>query len=97
MRRDETMSERLERSLAYCSKADERLVGELSLAGVDLNILQTLFELADDDPMYEVFPVGPAQAAALQPYVSEAIDLDRYNYYVECHAVPEDPVTAPSR
>jgi len=75
---------RAERTLSYFSKVDERLVGEYPLDGVDLSLLQDLFGVEDDDPMYEVYLVGPSQASALQPFVPEPIALQRYDYFVDC-------------
>lgn len=91
------MGERVERTLSYYSKQDETLVGEYPLDGLNLGILQAMFGVAEDDPMYEVFPVGPEQAEALRPYFGDVFQPDRYDYFVECFAVPDEAEPATPR
>ena len=82
------MNYRIERTLAYFSKENDELVGEVPLVGIDLAGLQRIFHVEPDDPMYESYIVGPAHVFAIQPHVSETIDLDRYDYFVEATGTP---------
>jgi len=86
------MDPRVTRTLAYYSRQDERLVGELPLAGLGLADLQRLFHQPLDDPMYDVYPVGGEQAPTLENALGRRLDLDRYDYFVECHAEPESAI-----
>jgi hypothetical protein len=80
------MTQDVERTLTIFSKHDERFVGEWPLTGIDLAQLQTLFGAPSDDPMYDVYPVGLDQAPVLSRVVGKEIDLEQYDYFVECHA-----------
>jgi len=88
------MRYRIERTLDYFEKGDDELAGQLPLEGVELGFLQDLFGIPNDDPMYEVFPIGPDQAEALRPFISGDLDLSRFDYYLDCAGVPvqeDDP------
>lgn len=82
------MNYRINRTLTYFSKETDELVGEVPLAGIDLAGLQRIFHVEPDDPMYECYVVGPAHVLAIQPHVSETIDLDQYDYFVEATGTP---------
>lgn len=76
-------------SLLHFDKETERLVGREPFKGINLPALQRLFHLSADNPMFGSAPVGPAEAASLQPRVATEIDLVRYDYLVECDPVDE--------
>ena len=82
------MSEQVARTLSFFSKDSEAFVAEYPLRGIDLERLRQIFDVPTDDPMYDSWPVGPEQAAALQPFVTEFINLTRFDCFLESHAVP---------
>jgi len=84
------MAIHIERTLNYFARGDDELAGQLSLVGVDLAFLQSLFGRPVDDPMVEAFPVSPEQAEALQPFASGEIQTDRYDYYLDCSGEPAE-------
>jgi len=60
--------------------------GEVDVTHIPFEVLRDLFLPPADDPlMYNVYDVQQAHALALQPYVSEQIDLDRYEYKLETY------------
>ena len=62
--------------------------GEVDVTHIPFEVLSELFHPSADDPlMYNVYDVEPAHALALQPYVREQIDLDRYEYKLETYQV----------
>lgn len=78
------MSElQVEHVLRWFDPATEWLVGEEVLAQVERGALRQLFELAADDPVFNVYPVGEPEAQWLQPRVAHRIDRDAYVYFVE--------------
>ncbi|CAN5762395.1 hypothetical protein BH23PLA1_BH23PLA1_02800 [soil metagenome] len=83
------MERRAIRTLAFYEKGEDNLAGEYRLSGMDLPRLQNLFGVDPDNPMYDVWPVDPAKAEVLIHFVDGTIDLGKYDYYVECHALPE--------
>jgi hypothetical protein len=69
--------------LRWFDAASDWLVGEEVLAQLERAELRQLFELAADDPVYNVYPVGEREARWLQPRVAHHIDRDAYVYFVE--------------
>lgn len=69
--------------LRWFDPASEWLVGEEVLEEVDLEELRALFGLAADDPVFNVYPVGDREAAALQQGLVHLINRDAYVYFVE--------------
>lgn len=49
-----------------------------------LAFLQTLFKLSSDNRMYDVFAIDVCTAEQLAPYISERLDLERFDYFLEC-------------
>ena len=80
---------KLVRTVSYFDKQTETMVGEHLLAGINPPALQSLFGVESDDPMYDVWPNGPREAEILKPHVDGTIDLDRYDYFLDCMSVPE--------
>jgi hypothetical protein len=80
------MSEGLERTVAHYSKADGSFVGEWPLKELSLAELRTLVGAPEGDPLYDSYPVGPLQVKSLEGRTGAAFDLDRFDYFIECHA-----------
>jgi hypothetical protein len=85
------MEPKVERTLSFFEKQGDAFIGEYPLIGIDLPALQKLFGVDLGDPMYDVWPVGPNEAAVLRHHVDGPIDLSKYDYFVECSAVSEIP------
>ncbi len=67
-------------------KEGDAFVEEWPLRGISLGTLHSLFQQPQDDPMYDAYPIGEAQAGCLQAYTAHPIDLQAYDYFVECYA-----------
>jgi hypothetical protein len=78
-----TSEPRVEHVLRWFDPVSEWLVGEEVLAQVDRAALRQLFELAADDPVLNVYPVGEREARWLQARAAHRIDRDAYVYFVE--------------
>ena len=70
--------------LVFEKRAD-KLLREIPLKKASRSQLRKLFNRPTDDPMYDSYPVTKTQTQALQPLISEPIDLKRYDYFVECY------------
>lgn len=70
---------------AYKKQADQPS-SEQPLPGINAATLQSFFGQPQDNPMYDVYPVSKEQANQLQAYVEQPIDLQTYDYFVECSA-----------
>ncbi|KAM3115215.1 DUF7683 domain-containing protein [Phormidesmis sp. 146-33] len=84
------------RVLRWYEKSGDRLAGEALLDSLMLPELQRLFRESSDNLMVDCYPVSAAQVAPLQAAIdakrngkgnAESIDLDVYDYYLECDAV----------
>lgn len=67
-------------------KEGDAFVEEWPLRGISFSTLHSLFQQPQDDPMYDAYPVDEAQAKRLQSYTDHPINLQAYDYFVECHA-----------
>ena len=69
----------------------DALVGEADLLNITLSMLQTLFGVPAENPMYDCWPVRSEHLEGLTPHVSVEIDLDRYDYFVDARVVCRYP------
>ena len=69
--------------LRWFDASSDWLIGEEVLEKIELAELRQLFELAADDPVYNVYPVGEHEARWLQPRVAHRIDRDVHVYFIE--------------
>ena len=79
MESPESTFARVVRVVSAFDKKTERLVDQMKLFDVDLAMLQALFHIPADNPMYD-----SAEVAALRDHVDGEFDLDRYDYFVDC-------------
>jgi hypothetical protein len=75
------------RVLRWYEKNGDRLVGETILDSLDLPELQKLFQESADNPMVDSYPIYVEQAARLQSKIEEPINLNAYDFYLECDAI----------
>jgi hypothetical protein len=66
--------------------ATEELKIELHLKPAPMKRLRTLFEVGDDLDMCDAYPLDAAKARALAPLVSEPIDTDKYDFFLQRYA-----------
>lgn len=69
----------------------DRLVGEAVMLNAELEELQALFNVPSDNPMYDCWPVEPAQAPAISALAAVPVDLSQFDYYVEADATSDGP------
>jgi hypothetical protein len=67
-------------------RATDELRIELHLATAQMDRLRSLFDVRDDVGMYDAYPVDAARADALAPLVSEPIDTDKYEFFLQRYA-----------
>ena len=67
-------------------KEGDAFVAEWPLKDISINTLHNLFQQPQDDPMYDSYPVSKQQLKALQSHTDHPIDLQKYDYFVECYA-----------
>jgi hypothetical protein len=74
---------KVRRVIAYYSREDEFIVGDIDLPDVDAQALRDLFGVPADDPMYGCFPVEDRHVPKLEELCGVPIDLKKYYYFVE--------------
>lgn len=79
---------RTERVIRWFEKDGEALVGELRLDTVELPKLQRLFNLPEDNLMYDCYPIKTKrQIKYIQKTTHHPIDPWSYDYFLECDAI----------
>ena len=59
---------------------------ELYLKAAPIDQLRSLFDVRDDVGMYDAYPVDAAKADALASLVSEPIDTEKYDFFLQRYA-----------
>lgn len=78
------MSDRVTRWIRGYDRVSETIAAEYPLSrDWDLAQLQTLFGLSGDNPMFDSFPIGTREAAALAASTNGSIALDLYDFFLE--------------
>ncbi|MGH2414485.1 MAG: DUF7683 domain-containing protein [Microcystaceae cyanobacterium] len=78
----------VERWVRWFRRDGDEFVGEAQLVGVALSQLKQVFTPFPDDPlMYYCYPVETAkQVEFLSLWLNGELDLEAYEYFVECNA-----------
>jgi hypothetical protein len=77
----------IKRYIRGYSISGEKLIVELPLESAPLEVLQECFCESKDNPMYDSYKIEEEQAKILQKYASVPIELDKFDYYLECESV----------
>ena len=75
------------RMIRWYEKKGDQLVGELSLPNISLTELQELFHESPDDLMFECYLISDQQANYFQQKINQKLDLDSYDYFLDCDAI----------
>jgi hypothetical protein len=67
-------------------RATDELRIELHLSSVPIDRLRALFDVGSDPEICDAYPLDPAKARALAPLVSEPIDTERYDFFLQRYA-----------
>lgn len=59
---------------------------ELHLQAAPIDRLRSWFDVRDDVGMYDAYHVDAAKADALAPLVSEPIDTEKYDFFLQRYA-----------
>jgi hypothetical protein len=71
------------RVLRYFEKIDEKFAGEVVLQNLDLAVLQELFFVNSENPMYDSFPVNNQQGHILFALTGFNFEFERFDYFIE--------------
>jgi hypothetical protein len=85
------MEKSVERWVRWFQRDGEEMVGEIELRGATLSQLKQVFAPFPDDPlMYYCYPVETVeQIKLLMAWLDGEVNLEAYEYFVECNALLE--------
>jgi len=84
----ENQASKVARVLRWFEKGGDEPIGELQLDQVELAKLQKLFDVSQDDPMYDSYLIETSnQIRYIQKITSFVLDTQSYDYFLECEAV----------
>lgn len=75
------------RCIRCYNKSSEALEKELPLGKISLSGLREIFNAESDDPLFDVWDVGEDQARQIEPYLSERLDLNTYDCFLETNGI----------
>lgn len=84
------MQPKVIRVLEAYEKDGDAFLFELPLRGITLAELQVLFNVPEDNPMYDAWLVEECHVAELQPHIDSLLDLRRYSYYIAARSDSRD-------
>ena len=82
------MSHLVQRCVECFEKVGDDLIKEIPLSGISLKQLQEIFGEPAEEPMYGGYIIESRHAAMLEPYLPEKLDLESYDYFLSCYAIP---------
>ena len=74
----------MKRIITKFARPDERYAGEIDATHIPLSLLAAIVHPAPDDPlMIFSYQITSDHAPALAPLISEKLDFDRYEYFID--------------
>jgi hypothetical protein len=74
----------VERSVVYYDKKTDHYLGEIPI-GIEIQKLKQIFKPKKNDPLlYDPYKIGQKQKIALNKLITIDLDLDAYDYFLEC-------------
>lgn len=64
-------------------KAGDKMLVEIPLINIPLNILQEIFGINKNNPMYDCYCIKDKEYLRLKPYLEDCLKLDLYDYFLE--------------
>ncbi len=75
------------RYLTVFSRKNEKYIKEIELDFFNLKEMQNLFQIDQENPMYDCYEVNEKGAAYFKDKYGIDLDLKKYFYYVECESI----------
>ena len=64
----------------------DAFAGELELEGISLPVLQAMFHVDEDNPMYDCWSVEAEHVDMIQKHSRIRLELDKFDYFLEADA-----------
>lgn len=81
-------NQKISRLIGIYNNQTEKLVGEIFIDRVSLDVLKTIFSIREDDPlMYQIYEITEIEFPRLKQYVNFDPDFSLKSYYLECYLV----------
>ncbi|NEP13917.1 MAG: hypothetical protein F6K14_27695 [Symploca sp. SIO2C1] len=79
---------KVDRVVRWFEKDGDAIVGEARIGNPDLQKLHELFDIPEENPMYDCYPISTkTQIRYIQKNLSHEIDTLSYDYFLECDAI----------
>lgn len=62
---------------------NDNFVVELSLAHISLDVLQKIFNIEEENPMYDCYPIGMNEYRELKLFLKDDLDFRSLDYFLE--------------
>ena len=75
---------RIMKQYIYCfEKEGDELIKVIELPELELSVMQELFNINSDNPMYDSYPIGPYEVPFFQPLVDGNFDFSEFQCFYE--------------
>ena len=81
------MTPTIRRFLSVFHRRSDGCERQIDVSHVPLATLRTIFNKASDDSMYLSYDVEERHANALQSYISEPLDIQQFDYFLEAEEI----------
>tara|TARA_Y100000591_G_C21844355_1_gene707739 strand:+ start:343 stop:669 length:327 start_codon:yes stop_codon:yes gene_type:complete len=75
------------RFISVYNKFGERPIDqmEIEINKFDIKLVQKIFSIEDDNPMYDVYKIEKEHASYFKDTYSLKFDFEKFDYFLECH------------
>lgn len=80
------MEEKIKRTLSRFKKNDETCSGEVDVTHIPFSILREIYPNPEDPMLLLSYPVSSMEATVLQTYLSNALNLNAYDYFLDAES-----------
>ncbi|WP_419905012.1 DUF7683 domain-containing protein [Kiloniella sp.] len=75
---------RVMKQYIYCfEKEGDDLIKIIELPKLELSIMQELFNIKPENPMYDSYPIGPKEIFFFKPMVDKDFDFSEFSCFYE--------------
>lgn len=76
----------LTRLLRGYDKNGDALKLEIALpTGIELSLLQEIFDIESDNPMYDCYPVNKMNVKSVEEHFGIHVPIDEFDFFLECY------------
>lgn len=77
----------IRRHISWYEKKGDDFIDDEDMVNINLNALQKLFNVGNENPMYDCWEIKEKHVKALQKHINHKINIEKYDYFVEATAL----------